>query len=74
MDHATAQYISDVGIAVNVAAGHAAEMGGRAVEAAAQTVGCPVGATAGQAMQAAGRAWTETAIHVAHRDAGRIGQ
>lgn len=66
------QSTTSVGIAVNVAAGHAGEMAGQAIQAASQAVGCPVGQTVGQVVEAAGRAWADTAVRVGTRDAGRL--
>ncbi|MGH7393634.1 MAG: hypothetical protein ACREM3_29895 [Candidatus Rokuibacteriota bacterium] len=72
MKDATIYHVSDVGIAVNVAAGHVGEMAGQAIQAAAHTVGCPAGATVGKAVEAAGKAWADTAVRVGTRDASRL--
>ena len=74
MDKSTAHTVGEVGKAVNIAAGHVGEMTGGAVQAAGDAVGCPVASTAGKAIKAAGKAWADTAVHVANRDAGRIGK
>lgn len=59
---------TSVGIAVNVG-----EMAGQAIQAAANTVGCPAGATVGKAVESAGKAWADTAVRVGTRDATRQG-
>jgi hypothetical protein len=68
----TASKVADVGIAVNVAAGHVGEMAGQAIQAAAHAVGCATGKTAGKAVEAAGKAWADTAVKVGTRDAARF--
>jgi len=63
---------TSLGIATNVAAGHAAEMSGAAVLAAGKSTGCPVAQAAGKAMQAAGKAYASTAVKVGTRDARKL--
>jgi hypothetical protein len=72
MDKATVHTIAETGKAVNLAAGHVAEMTGAAVHAASRAVGCPVGQAVGTAIRAAGKAWSDTAVHVANRDSARL--
>ena len=66
------QKTTSVGVAVNVAAGHAGEMAGRATQAAAKSLGCPVGQAVGRAVERAGRAWSDAAVSVGTRDVGRL--
>ncbi len=72
MDPQTVQRIATIGKAVNLAAGHVGEMTGKSIQAAAKTVGCPVGVTVGKAIESAGKAWADTAVSVANRDAARL--
>lgn len=68
----TVKAVANVGIAVNLAAGHVGEMAGQAIQAASNAVGCKAGETAGKAVEAAGKAWADTAVRVGTRDAGRL--
>jgi hypothetical protein len=68
----TIRTVTDVGVAVNLAAGHVGEMSGRAMQEAGRAVGCPVAQTVGRAVEVAGRAWSDAAVSVGNRDAARM--
>lgn len=64
--------VTDVGIAVNIAAGHMGEMSGRAIQAAAEVLDLPKIKVFGKAVEAAGRAWSDAAILIGNRDRIRL--
>jgi hypothetical protein len=72
MDSKTVETLTDAGKATVIVAGHVGEMTGRAMQEASKTVGCPVGATVGKAVEAAGRAVSDTGVKVANRDRARL--
>ena len=72
MNESTVKAVKDVGVAVNLAAGHVGEMAGQAIQAAAKALGCPSAARGGKAVEAAGKAWADTAVKVGTRDAKRL--
>jgi hypothetical protein len=72
MDSKTVKTVSTIGKAVNIAAGHVGEMSGAAIQSASKAVGCKAGEAVGKAVSAAGKAWSDTAVHVANRDQGRL--
>ncbi len=64
--------VVDFGIAVNIAVGHIGEMSGKAIQAAAKVAGYPLIKLIGQAVGAAGRAWSDTAVKIGNRDRRRL--
>ena len=64
--------VVDFGIAVNIAVGHIGEMSGKAIQAAAKVVGYPMIKLVGQAVEAAGRAWSDSAVKIGNRDRRRL--
>ena len=73
MEKATAKALVDVIQFLNVSAGHAGEMSGRAIRAAGESVGCPVMDEAGKMIAAAGKAWANAALDICPRDVERLG-
>lgn len=72
MDKGTVNTLATMGKATNLAAGHVGEMAGAAAQTVGKVTGCPLATIIGKAMSAAGKAWADTAVQVANRDAGRL--
>jgi hypothetical protein len=72
MDKDTVNRLTNIGVAGNVAAGHAGEMAGAAIKSVGNATGCPVAKTVGRAVESAGRAWSDTAVRVGNRDRDRL--